>query len=172
MRNVPRIRSFPPVASPRARILILGSMPGDASLRAGQYYAHPHNQFWPIMCGLLGAAAVPTYAARVRLLVANAIALWDVLESCVRKGSLDSAIEEASIRVNDFAAFFRGHPGITRVCFNGAKAEACWRKHVLASLSPGLARLETRRLPSTSAAHAAMTYAQKRNAWKLAVLNI
>ena len=169
MRNVPRIRGFPPLANPRARILILGSMPGDVSLRAGQYYAHPRNQFWPIVCGLLGEKTLPAYAARVRLLAANGIALWDVLESCVRKGSLDSAIDDASILVNDFASFLRTHPRIARVIFNGAKAETCWRKHVPASPGTRLARLEYRRLPSTSPAHAAMSYEQKRKAWKFAL---
>ncbi len=163
---MPRVRSFPPVENSRARILILGSMPGLASLRAGQYYAHPQNQFWPIVCGLLGFSEVPAYAARVRLLLANRIALWDVLESCVREGSLDSAIRDRTVEVNDFPAFFRAHPDVSRVLFNGAKAEAAWRSKVLPALGTVHAGLETLRLPSTSPAHAALGLAQKRRAWK------
>lgn len=163
---MPRVRSFPPVENSRARILILGSMPGVASLRAGQYYAHPQNQFWPIVCGLLGLSEVPAYAARVRLLLANRIALWDVLESCVREGSLDSAIRDRTVEVNDFPGFFRTHPDVSRILFNGAKAEAAWRSKVLPALGAAHAGLETLRLPSTSPAHAVMGLAQKRRAWK------
>ena len=169
MPKVPRVRSFPPVEDARARILILGSMPGVASLREGRYYAHPQNQFWPIVCAALGADGMPDYAERVRLLLSNGIALWDVLESCVREGSLDSAIEDSSVVVNDFAAFFGTHPGVMRILFNGAKSEAAWRRHVLPSMGAGPAGLEYRRLPSTSPAHAAMGYLKKRHAWNVAL---
>ncbi len=163
---MPRVCSFPPVEDAQARILILGSMPGVASLRAGQYYAHPQNQFWRIVCDALGADPAAPYAHRERLLADNRIALWDVLDSCEREGSLDSAIVDATVAVNDFGAFFRSHPGVSRVLFNGARAEAAWRRHVLPSLGAGPARFEYRRLPSTSPAHAAMAYAQKRHAWR------
>lgn len=163
------VRSFPPVEGARARILILGSMPGIASLRAGEYYAHPRNQFWPIVCSLLGAdvapAALPPYAARLRLLVRHRIALWDVLASCEREGSLDSAIEEDTIVANDIAAFLQRQTQVSLVCFNGAKAEAAWRRHVLPGLA-GACDLEYRRLPSTSPAHAGMSPARKRAAWR------
>lgn len=162
---MPRVRSFPPIENTRARALILGSMPGGASLAASQYYAHPQNLFWRIVCDLLGAPAGLTYAGRTRLLKANGIALWDVLESCVREGSLDSSIEEASIAVNNFAAFYRRHPGIDRVFFNGAKAEASYRRYVLAQ-GADIPPLEYLRLPSTSPAHATLSLAQKRRAWQ------
>jgi TDG/mug DNA glycosylase family protein len=161
-----RICSFPPIENPRARVLILGSMPGGASLAAGRYYAHPQNLFWPIMLDLLGAKPGLAYAGRIRLLKANGIALWDVLESCVREGSLDSAIEEETIAVNDFASFYRRHPGIERVFFNGAKAEASYRRYVRASVEEVGRPREYFRLPSTSPAHAALTFERKREAWR------
>jgi hypoxanthine-DNA glycosylase len=164
-----RVRSFPPIENTRARVLILGSMPGGASLRAAQYYAHPQNLFWRIMGDLLGAEPDSSYAARVRLLKANGIALWDVLESCVREGSLDSSIEEATIAVNDFASFFRTHPKIARVFFNGAKAESTYRRYVLGNASLALPNLNYLRLPSTSPAHASLSFKQKRDAWKVVV---
>lgn len=162
-----RVRSFPPIESSRAQVLILGSMPGGASLAAGQYYAHPQNLFWRIMGDLLGAKPGLSYAARTRLLKANGIALWDVLESCVREGSLDSSIEEASIAVNDFASFYRARPRIARVFFNGAKAEASYRRYVLASARDAGGPREYFRLPSTSPAHAALAFEKKRDAWRV-----
>jgi len=99
------IRSFEPIATPNARVLILGSMPGVASLEAGQYYAHPQNAFWRIMGELVGAGLEKPYDERARILKANGVALWDVLQSCIRPGSLDSDIRDEV--PNDFAAFFR-----------------------------------------------------------------
>lgn len=160
-----RIRSFAPIANANARILILGSMPGAASLAAGQYYAHPHNLFWPILAEITGVAAAAPYASRARALRAHGIALWDVLASCVRAGSLDSAIDDATIRVNDFAAFYRDHPRIGHVFFNGAKSEACYRRYVLRSVAAGAAPPHQVRLPSTSPANAAQSRRHKRDAW-------
>lgn len=158
------IHSFPPVADASARILILGSMPGEESLRAGQYYAHPRNAFWKLMGELFAANPELPYAQRTQRLKKSGIALWDVLASCVRKGSLDSAIAADSITPNDFQAFFAAHKKITRVFFNGATAERSFRMHVL----PGLNAppLQFTRLPSTSPAHAALGYAQKLAAWR------
>ena len=156
-----RIRCFDPVAALDARVLILGSMPGRASLAAGQYYAHRQNAFWRIVCGLLEIDPALPYQARLRALRVSRIALWDVLHSCVRPGSLDSRIEMEA--ANDFNAFFRRHAQITRVFFNGAKAEASYRRHVL----PALERpLRYARLPSTSPAHASLPFARKRKAWR------
>ncbi len=154
-----RIRSFAPIAGRGARILILGSMPGVASLHANQYYAHPQNQFWKLMEALFGIGRSAPYAKRVAALKARRIAVWDVLQSCVREGSLDTRIEDEA--ANDFRAFFRAHPGITHVFFNGAKAEASFRRQVDVDLP-----LHFRRLPSTSPAHAALPYARKLAAWR------
>ena len=163
------VRSFPPIADARARILILGSMPGKASLAAGQYYAHAQNLFWRILGEVAGAAPSLHYAARTRALKTSGIALWDVLAACAREGSLDSAIDDATISANDFVAFYRAHPGITQVFFNGAKAEACYRKHVLPLLADGLGPPSYRRLPSTSPANASMSRAYKHRVWKQAL---
>lgn len=158
------LQSFPPIEDSSATVLILGSMPGKESLRAGQYYAHPRNAFWPIMGELAGAAPTLPYQARIQLLKSAGIALWDVLASCTRAGSLDSDIDAASTAANDFAAFFSTHPGITRVFFNGAAAEKYFHKLVLHTLAPR--PLHYRRLPSTSPANAAMSYLQKLKAWE------
>jgi hypoxanthine-DNA glycosylase len=107
-----RLRGFPPIADRRARILVLGSMPSEASLAAGEYYAFRHNQFWRICGALCGFPADAPYARRQSALKRARIALWDVVASCVRPGSLDADIDETSVRVNDFAAFLTAHPGI------------------------------------------------------------
>jgi len=164
---VQRIRSFAPIASRNARVLVLGSMPGRASLDADQYYAHPRNALWPILGSLLpDQSALPTlpYPERAAALRASGIALWDVLASCARAGSLDSDIDDATIVPNDFAGFFARHRGITRVFFNGAKAEHAYRKFVLPNGEED-GRIY-RRLPSTSPAHAAMSFEQKLAAWR------
>ncbi|MGZ5000921.1 MAG: DNA-deoxyinosine glycosylase [Methylomonas sp.] len=159
--------SFPPIAGKGARILILGSMPGKVSLEAHQYYAHPRNLFWPIMGELVGAYPGLDYPERTRILIANGIALWDVLKSCRRPGSLDANIDKSSMVINDFKAFFEAHPQIKRVFFNGATAEHGFRRHVLPDLSAeGLA---FRRLPSTSPAHAALSYQQKLEIWRVII---
>jgi hypoxanthine-DNA glycosylase len=164
------LTGFPPVARPDARVLVLGSMPGAASLRAVQYYAHPQNRFWPIMGELVGALPALPYAARLRKLTASGIALWDVLAACEREGSLDSAIRDDTAEANDFAAFFTTHPAIGTVLFNGGKAEAAFRRFALPSLqSPLSPRLDYRRLPSTSPANASQGAAYKLATWREAL---
>jgi double-stranded uracil-DNA glycosylase len=166
---MPRVQCFPPIEDAKARILILGSMPGDASLAATQYYAHAQNLFWHILGEVTGAGSALPYQARARALRNCGIALWDVLASCVREGSLDSAIDDASISANDFVAFYRAHPRIAHVFFNGAKAEACYRRHVLPLLAEEPVSRSYHRLPSTSPANASMSRAYKRRVWKRAL---
>ncbi|MBX3703371.1 MAG: DNA-deoxyinosine glycosylase [Steroidobacteraceae bacterium] len=162
------IRGFAPIARTTARILVLGSMPSVASLRAGEYYAHPHNRFWPIMGEILGFDASAPYAKRRAALMNAGIALWDVIGSCEREGSLDSAIAAHSIVANDFTAFLARHRRIGRVCFNGRRAEAAWRRHVLPQWAVPPA-LDYRLLPSTSPAHAGMGYRSKLRIWRSAI---
>lgn len=156
--------SFAPIVDSRARVLILGSMPGQASLSANQYYAHPQNAFWRIMGEFLGFnSAVVSYVEKTNALKKAHIALWDVLQSCKRKGSLDSSIEPQSQTVNDFRVFFNTYPQICAVFFNGTKAEACFKRYVLQNNIPDTIPLI--RLPSTSPAHATVSFAHKRDKW-------
>jgi len=156
--------SFAPIENRAARVLVLGSMPGAASLRAGRYYAHAHNAFWPIMGELFGAGPALPYEERLLLLRRAGLALWDVMASCVREGSLDSDIDEASIVPNDFRAFFDAHARVEHVFFNGAKAEKCFQRYVRPHLSDRGLRFT--RLPSTSPAHASLSLPQKIKAWR------
>jgi TDG/mug DNA glycosylase family protein len=160
------IHSFPPIARPDAQRLILGSMPGIASLEAQQYYAHPRNAFWQIMQAVLGMPAGLSYEERVEQLLSHRIATWDVLKTCTRSGSLDSAIDSSTMVVNDFASFFASHPHIELVCFNGTHTYDVWRKHIARTLPEPFASIPTLRLPSTSPAHASLSLAEKVIRWK------
>ena len=158
-------RSFPPIAAPDAEALILGSMPGQASLSAKQYYAHPRNAFWPIMGKLYGFAPDAPYADRVKAIQLARIAVWDVLFTCIRPGSLDADIEPDSLIANDLAEFLRHHQSIKRIFFNGTKAESCFRKHIAPTLVASA--MTCQRLPSTSPAHASLSFEQKLTDWRI-----
>ena len=153
---------FPPIAEQRARILILGSLPSQASLQAGQYYAHPQNAFWKIMSELTGAAG--SYASRCKALGDAGIAVWDVLSSSVRPGSMDADIRLATAAANDFVAFFETHDRVRLVCFNGKKAEQLFNRFVQPVALTD--KMVFAALPSTSPAYASMSYAQKLQAWR------
>jgi len=157
------IYSFQPIDDNHARILILGSMPGQASLAANQYYAHHRNTFWPIMTQLLQISPDASYKERITALKSSQIALWDVLKSCQRAGSLDSMIETDTQTINDFQSFFPAHGKITHVFFNGGKAEACFKHYVLPENNLGL--LKFTRLPSTSPANARLSFEDKCRIW-------
>lgn len=159
-----RRSAFPPVAAPHAHTLILGSMPGQASLAAGQYYAHPRNLFWPFVERILGIPCAAPYTERCEALARQGYALWDVLGACRRAGSLDQAIEAESIEVNDFAAFLAAHTQVDRIFFNGGYAERTFRRHALPQLD-GMALPALTGLPSTSPANASIPYAIKLQAW-------
>lgn len=162
---MPTLLGLPPIASADVCVLILGSMPGTASLQAGQYYAHPQNRFWPYMGALVGASPALPYAHRVQRLRAARIALWDVIAQCRRTGSMDSEIRDEA--VNDFAGFLAQHPRIGSVLFNGAKAHDSFVRDVLTGLAPCELRLQ--RLPSTSPANASQRDAAKLAAWRAAL---
>jgi hypoxanthine-DNA glycosylase len=142
-------------------------MPGEASLAAQQYYAHPRNSFWYIIEQMFNIPSPLDYQGRKQLLLDKHIALWDVLKACVREGSLDSSIDSDSIEVNAFEDFFSEHGKITTVFFNGARAEKEFIKHVMPLPAVQARDLEFLRLPSTSPAHAAMSREQKLQAWCL-----
>ncbi len=161
------VQGFAPVAGDGARVLVLGSMPGVASLRQGQYYAHPRNAFWPLAARIFGFDPGLDYGGRLRALQANGVALWDVLQACERPGSLDADIRRDTLVPNDFEAFLAVRPTILRVCFNGAKAAAMFRRHVLPVLPAD--SLQFFELPSTSPAHAAASFEQKLAAWEPAL---
>ena len=140
-------------------------MPGIASLEAQRYYAHPRNAFWPIMAELCGLDEQSPYEQRLQRLQQSGIALWDVLASCSREGSLDSDIEVASMRTNDFAGFAKAHPKVVAVFCNGGTAYRLFRQRVLPTLAGDFANVLVRQLPSTSPAHASMKLAAKREIW-------
>jgi len=143
-------------------------MPSAASLEAQHYYAHPRNAFWAILATITGVAASSPYNERLSGLTDAGFALWDVLQCCERKGSLDSAIVDATSVTNNFAHFISDHPNLERVVFNGGKAEQCFRRQVQLPQSMRDA-LEFRRVPSTSPAHASWSFQRKLKAWREAL---
>jgi TDG/mug DNA glycosylase family protein len=165
-------KGFPPIADVRARVLILGSLPGQVSLQRQQYYAQPQNAFWKIMGRLVDAGPDLPYPERARHLIRNRIALWDVCAAAQRPGSLDAAIVHSSVVPNDFAAFFEDHPDIVLVCFNGTKAAELYRRLVLPGLPAAQHAIRTTTLPSTSPTHAAMPFEEKRTRWMAVLQNI
>lgn len=163
----PRIRGFPPVVGTRPRLLILGSMPSEASLEVSQYYGLPRNAFWSIMGELFGAGRDLAYEERLEILKREGVALWDVLAECRRRGSLDSSIELRDAQVNDFAAFFRRYRGIRHVYFNGSKSAEVYCRRALPTVEPIAPHLIHQRLPSTSPAMASLSLAEKIERWRV-----
>lgn len=158
---------FEAVAAPDARVLILGTLPGAVSLACGQYYAQPRNAFWKIMEELIGASPTLPYEKRVECLIAKRLALWDVCARAQRVGSLDAAIKK--MQPNDFTTFLLTHPEVTLICFNGAKAAAFFRRHVSPTLAPPASLIRQAVLPSTSPAHATVSFENKVAAWRAAL---
>ena len=162
-----RIQGFAPLVGNHPRLLILGSVPSVASLAKHQYYGKQQNAFWRIMGALFAAGPEHPYDERAALLTAAGVAVWDVLASCVRPGSLDSAIQMNTAEVNDFSAFFAAHPTITNVFFNGRKAEEVFRKRVLPDIAAELPHIVYACLPSTSPAMASLSFAEKLARWRI-----
>jgi hypoxanthine-DNA glycosylase len=162
-----RSRHFPPVAGPGTRVLILGSLPGVASLTAGQYYAHPRNGFWRLVGGVIGAdLPALAYEARLAALERARIGLWDVVGSAARRGSLDQAIRDPELA--DLAGLVARLPALRAVAFNGATAARHGRT-LLAGTRPegeaaGRPVPELLALPSSSPAHT-MPLAEKARRW-------
>ncbi len=156
---------FAPLASPEARLLILGSYPGVTSLEKREYYAHPRNAFWDIVADIVGFERTLEYEGRASAVQQAGIALWDVLYSCSRVGSLDAKIESPSIVINDFKTFFHKYQMIEVIFFNGAKAEQEFRKRVVPVSADLLESKQLVRLPSTSPAMASLNYREKLKSW-------
>jgi double-stranded uracil-DNA glycosylase len=159
------VAGLPLIAAPDAHVLVLGSAPSVLSLQKGEYYGNPQNAFWRIMAELLGRSPGEDYEARTWMLLEARIALWDVLAAAERPGSLDASIVSTTAVVNDFEAFFAGHPLVRAVFFNGQTARRFWDRRVQGrqALPAGLT-LTT--LPSTSPALAALSRADKLAAWR------
>jgi hypoxanthine-DNA glycosylase len=162
-------QGFPPICSGGDRILVLGSFPGKASLQKQEYYGHPHNGFWRIMGALLGFDPQLSYPERVSILNRKRVALWDVLTSCSRKGSLDSSILKDSMVLNDFENFFEKNDLIHTILFNGALAEAQFKRQVTKLDTTTNRTFEFHRLPSTSPAMAMLNLSEKIEAWSILV---
>jgi hypoxanthine-DNA glycosylase len=156
---------FDAVASPDARVLILGTLPSVKSLEQGEYYAHARNSFWWIMGELIGASPDLAYEDRLRRLQKSGIALWDVCHAAERPGSSDANIRLETIEPNDFRAFFARHRQIELICFNGQPAEKLFRGQV-APLLAGLRPIPHRVLDSTSPACARLTREEKLARWR------
>lgn len=154
-----RKSSFAPVVDERTRVLILGSLPGEASLAAARYYANPRNQFWRLVGDVIGRnLAVRGYDERLALLREHGIGLWDAIGSARRRGSLDTAIRE--VEANPLGDLVTHLPALRCVAFNGAKSAAIGARELA-----GAGQVELVRLPSSSPAHAALTYAEKLVHW-------
>ncbi|WP_444892533.1 DNA-deoxyinosine glycosylase [Microbulbifer sp. TRSA001] len=157
------IAGFSPIADKASRILILGSMPSELSLEYSQYYANPRNAFWNIMAGIVGFSAELPYEARIKALKASGIALWDVLHTCVRSGSLDSSIKSGTRVPNDFQSFFEKYQNICKVGFNGVEAEESFNTYVKPNIN--CETISFVRLPSSSSAYA-VTLENKIEIWQ------
>lgn len=161
------IEGFPPIAAEDSRILVLGSMPSETSLKKQQYYGHRRNAFWRIMGELFGAGQEIDYEQRKQILMQNGVAVWDVLNTCCRKGSMDSDIDMDSIQINNFNWFYSVYPFIRTVFFNGSTAEKVYTKQISPILKKQYNYLRYQRLPSTSPAYASMKLDRKIEAWRV-----
>ncbi|MFC4811973.1 DNA-deoxyinosine glycosylase [Paenibacillus sp. GCM10023250] len=141
-----RVHSFPPMIRDGATALVLGSMPGEASLAANQYYGNPRNHLWRVLYGLYGLEPDEPYAERLAFAASRGIAMWDVIASCERAGSLDANIRDEV--PNDLPGLIAEHPGIRCLAFNGAKSHDTFMKYF--KDHPAFAEVAKLKLPSTS----------------------
>jgi hypoxanthine-DNA glycosylase len=152
-------RSFPPIVDANARVLVLGTLPGEESLRRQEYYAHPRNLFWPILFALCGGVSQIDYAAKLAFAKNHRVALWDVCARAERAGSADATIRRE--RPNAIETLLDAHPRIGAVAFNGAGARRLYDRHF--RRRPAIAYLA---LPSTSPAYAGLDFAAKLERWQ------
>ena len=163
---MPFIESFEPVIGNNPKVLILGSIPGIASLEARQYYAHPRNAFWSIMAELFDVEWSNDYESKIQQVKCFPVVLWDTLKACHREGSLDSAITKDQLQANDIVGLLEKVPSIRLIAFNGAASEKYFKQTVgkLLNKDP---HPELIRLPSTSPAHASKNFKQKLEDWNV-----
>jgi hypoxanthine-DNA glycosylase len=154
----PMQEGLPPVIEDGARVLLLGSFPSERSLATGEYYANRRNQFWPLLAAVLGFDADVPYQLRIDAVTSHGVALWDVVHSCRRAGSMDAKIDRKTLVINDFRALLDQHQGIQRIFVNGLTALELFERHVETELP-------TVRLPSSSGA-LPMSFADKLIRWR------
>ena len=164
MVNEDYSQSFSPIIGPLPQVLFLGTMPGKESLRKQQYYAHPRNAFWKLLYTLYNGQYSKEYNNRINFANQNHIALWDVCQYCIRKGSLDADIKEET--PNNFETLLNKNPSIHTIIFNGQKAEKLYNKHF--DIFEGIKYFT---VLSSSPANASFTFEQKLENWKLAIFN-
>jgi hypoxanthine-DNA glycosylase len=154
---------FPPVIDVTTEILILGSLPSDISIRTGEYYANPQNQFWRIIFTILNnSIPLYQYTDKTNLLLNHKIGLWDVLTEADRKGSLDSNIQSEVL--NDFSGLFKDHPNIRKLAFNGDKAFQLYLRN-----KSGLPQKDLILLTSSSSANTSKNLLLKVKEWGIAL---
>jgi len=156
---------FDPIAATDAGVLILGSLPSQQSLRKQEYYGNPQNVFWRVMGDLCDAGPALSYVQRAHRLKQCGIAVWDVLRSSVRPGSMDAAIDQSTATPNDFQTFFDDHTSLELVCFNGKKAAQLFERLVVTQGFANIDGLDFKTMPSTSPAYASMRYDEKVRRW-------
>lgn len=161
-----RQTGLPVIAARNARVLILGSYPGQISLERQEYYANPRNAFWRILHAVVGVEVDQPYEKRVGKVCDAGLALWDVCAVAIRPGSLDSALRRSSVMPNDFTAFFGVHRHIERICFNGQMAAGLFRRLVCPNVPRSCQQMPLVILPSSSPAYAAMPFAVKVERWR------
>ncbi len=154
---------FPPIIDQNTEILILGSLPSDLSIKAGEYYANPQNQFWKIIFAIFNNNLTLTkYSEKTDLLLKNKIGLWDVMTEADRVGSLDSNIKNAEL--NDFSGLFETYPNLKKLAFNGEKSFSTFMR-----MKHSMPKVELITLTSSSSANTSKTVQQKLREWEIAL---
>lgn len=146
-------------------------MPGAKSLEHNQYYAHPRNGFWKIICAIHNEPYPEQYESKLAVIKKHHLAIWDVLQYCRRKGSLDSSIKQDDIKTNDIAGFLKQHQSISKICFNGKKANELFNRYIIKANPNIPQQYELVVLPSTSPANAKLSANEKQTIWQQQLFN-
>lgn len=164
-----QVDSFPPIIGSNPKLLILGSSPSIISVAKHQYFANPRNSFWPILAEIYKFDPSLNYLQRVKICESLPIIIWDVIQYCQRKGSLDSAIKAESVITNDIQSLLKNYQNIECIAFNGASASKWFKQKVIPALIP-VQNIKYLNLPSTSPAHAAMSFDKKLSLWQQIII--